>query len=93
MNNYFGIRVGIKAMPSSLQFGPQFRKVVNLAVEHQPHGPVFIEDGLMTACQVDNAEAAHAKPDPVFDEYTLIVRAAMNNGLAHPLNCYRVCLL
>jgi hypothetical protein len=47
---------------------------------------VFIKDGLMTACQIDNGEAAHAQGNSISHPRTLIIRSAMSNDLAHSID-------
>jgi hypothetical protein len=48
MNDDFSIRMGAEGVSSGNQLCAQFLKVVNLAVEGDPYGLIFIAHGLMT---------------------------------------------
>src|SRR5271157_314049 len=83
MNNDFGVGVGIEAMAAAFELGAEFGKVVNFAVENDPCVAVFVEDGLMSSGEVDDAEAAHAETSAVGDVETLVVGAAVHDLVAH----------
>ena len=57
--------------------------VVDLAVEDDHLRPVFVEDRLSPAVQVDDAETAHAEADSPADITPLVVGAAMPDCGAH----------
>src|SRR5207245_293715 len=48
-------------------------------------GPVFISDRLMSAFEINDAEAAHTDSDAVTGIMSMIVWAAVNHHLAHSL--------
>src|SRR5216684_4542483 len=73
MNNDFGIGVSIKTMAAGFEFRPQFRKIVNFAIEDDPRGTVFVEDGLMTAGKVNDAEPPHSQTGVVSRKNALVV--------------------
>ena len=52
-----GGALGVKMMPFADQFVPQFGIVEYFAVEYDPDGAVLVVNGLMTAAQVDDAQA------------------------------------
>jgi hypothetical protein len=70
-------------MPTLLEFGAQFREIVNLAVENDPNGSVFVKNRLVAARQVDDAQAPHSKAGSALDENPLVIRSPMDNRLAH----------
>ena len=90
VDNDLGVGVGVKAMTAAFEFGPKLGKVIDFTVKHHPDRPVFIEDGLMAAGNVNNAEAAHTQSGTVLNEDSLIVRTTMNNGLTHPVDGFRL---
>jgi len=57
--------------------------VVDLSIENDPYGTVFVAEGLMARSEVDDAQAAHAKPDPALREDALVVRTAVGHDVAH----------
>ena len=93
MHNHFGIAVGIERVAASFQFTAQFRKVVNLTVEDYPNAGVFVVDRLTPARKIDNAEPTHPKSDRPARVNTLVVRPAMHDSLAHPVDITRAHLL
>jgi hypothetical protein len=86
VDNGFGVTIRDEAVAAAFEIGTKFLEVVDLAIEDDPDGTVFIEDGLMTAGNVDNAEAGHAEAGTILREDALIVGAAMNDGLTHPVD-------
>ena len=73
-------------MTALLKLVPELAIVVDLAVEHDPHGPVFVRHGLLTAGQVDDAQTAHAERDAVAEIDAFLVRATMDHDAAHVSN-------
>ena len=55
MNECFGVALCGQAMTALLQIGAQLEVIVNLAVEDDMDGAVFVGDGLMTAGEIDDA--------------------------------------
>ena len=72
-----GIGTRAKGVTKALQFGNQFDKVVNLAVEHHHHAAVLIEQRLLTAGDVDDGQAPVAETHARFEVQASLVRAAM----------------
>src|ERR1700691_1632714 len=58
--------------------------VVDFTVENNPDRTVFIAEGLVSGCQIHNAEPSHADPDGTIGIDSLVVRPAMDHGTAHP---------
>src|SRR4029450_11434959 len=59
----FGVRSRGERVPGGQQPAPQGREVVDLAVQHRPDGAVFVREWLVTALNVDDAEAAGAESE------------------------------
>lgn len=57
--------------------------IVDLTIENNPDGSVFIADGLMAGGQVDDAEAAHAEANHALGEDAVVVGTAVDNRVAH----------
>ena len=60
--------------------------VIDLAIEHHDNGSIFIEHRLLTAAQIDDAQAAMPQADIFFNEISLVVRPAVGLNIVHPLN-------
>src|SRR5262249_8211455 len=61
-------------------------EVVDLAVEHDPDGAIFVVDRLMARREVDDAQPAHTQGDWAIDQESVVIRAAMTDGVAHASN-------
>jgi hypothetical protein len=83
VHDHFGVGRGVEAVAVRFEIAPQFAEVVNLAVEDNPHGLVFVVDWLVARRQVDDAEAAHADRHAIGGPDTLIVGSAVTDGVAH----------
>jgi hypothetical protein len=78
-----GVGVRVEAVAGRFERRAQLAVVVDLAVEDDPDRPVFVVDRLMAGRQIDDAEPPHADAGPLFNQETLVVRAAMPDGVAH----------
>src|SRR5258708_8518674 len=83
MNNDFGVAVGAEAMATAFELGANVEEVVDLAVVNDPGAAVFIEDWLVAAGEVDDAEAAHAETSAVGNIKSPSVGAAVHDLVAH----------
>ena len=83
MNNNLGIRPRPKYVAAAFQIGTQFLEVVDLPIANHPYGLVFIGDGLVSSCNIYNAETAHPKRDLIFRIVTVIVRSSMADNFPH----------
>src|SRR5215469_8157662 len=90
MDDHFRIRVGVEAMPAPLELASQLGEVIDFSIEDGPNRAVFVENRLMSAGNVDDAEAPHSQAGILLREDAFVVRAAMDDGLAHAVNGYRV---
>jgi predicted amidohydrolase len=83
MDNDFGVGPGAEAMSAALETSAEFGKIVDFAIEDDPRVAILIEDGLVAAAQVNDAEAAHAQTRAIRDEDAFIIRAAVDDAIAH----------
>src|SRR5437762_4132367 len=83
MNDRLGVAGGLEDVAAPLQVAPQLLVVVDLAVEDDPDGAVFVRDRLEAVAEIDDAETAHADRDAVPDVDTFIVRTAVGHDAAH----------
>src|SRR5215813_9164688 len=62
----------------------QFPVVVNFAIENNGDIPLFIEDRLMAAFQINDRETSMTEPDVGLDIKALIIRSTMRDHVCHP---------
>src|ERR1700681_1131914 len=86
MNNRFRIAAGGESMAAGLQLGIQLLKVVDFAVEDDRYSLVFVEDWLVPARNIDDAETPHAQSDAALYKDTFVVWSTVNDGFTHPVN-------
>src|SRR5437773_2802730 len=70
-------------MPASFKLRSQLTMVIDLAIEDNPDRPVFVGHGLVSARQVDNAQAAKTKPHRTQNEFTPVIGAPMTDSVRH----------
>src|SRR4029077_20713401 len=86
VNDDFSIAPGSEAVTTLLQFGAQFLKIVDLAVEHYPYALFGIRHGLVTTGQIDDRQPPKTKSNPIVEEIALIIRTTMSDRTCHPAN-------
>ena len=86
VNDHFGIAASAKSMAAILEFGSQFRKIVDLPVKNDSDIARFVKDRLAAAGKIDDAQAANAKNDAGLREHVLVVRPSMGERLHHVAN-------
>src|SRR5947209_18188109 len=86
MHNNFSIAVCSKVVAMYLQFLLKLIIVVNFSIEDDEDALIFVKNGLMPACYVDNGETAHAERDSIAYPNSLIVWSTVPNNLAHASN-------
>ena len=69
--------------PARLQLPPQLEVVVDLAVEDEVAGVVFVVQGLLAARHVDDREAAEGEPGLAVEGEGGVVRAAVGERAPH----------
>lgn len=57
--------------------------VIDLTIENDPDGLVFVRDRLVTGGEVDDAKAAHADADLTIMVDALVIRTAVRDYVAH----------
>src|SRR6266576_2843814 len=72
-------------MAAEPELALQIPIVVYLPVEDRKHALVFVGDRLPAADDVNDAEPPHAEGDLWREEISILVRPAMTNSVAHPL--------
>ena len=85
MQDDLGVGLGGEGMSQVDQLAAQFTVVVDLPVHGDGHGGVLVEDGLVAALQVDDAQAPKTQSHPPINEMPLIVGASVGNDVRHPL--------
>jgi len=83
MDEDLGVGKGGKLMSSLDKVLPEFTVVVDLTVEDDTDRFVFVEDRLITPCDIDDREPPHPQGDMPVVINPFIVRAAVKNGPAH----------
>src|SRR5271156_2002624 len=93
MNDYLRVCMGMKPMAARFQTRAQFLEIIDLAVEDEPDGAVFVGHRLTPRSRdVNNGESvvgdSHALRDHGRKKATELetIGAAMTNRLGHPLD-------
>src|SRR3989442_14711361 len=73
MQHRLHIPLSAQLMAARGEVPPELAVVVDLAVKDDHHRAVFVEDGLLAASEVDNAQPPHTQPDTARDMDPLIV--------------------
>jgi hypothetical protein len=66
-----------------LEVFTEFAIVVDLAVKNNPRGAVGVVNRLLPALEINDRKTPHRQPHAVAHIETILVRAAMMNGLVH----------
>src|ERR1051326_6111424 len=85
VNDRFGIGTCFELVSARDEIGREIGKVIDLAVENDDNGTVLIEDRLLSAAEVNDAEAAMPEPDIVLDKVAMVIRSAVLLSGCHPL--------
>src|SRR5580698_7886319 len=83
MNDDFGISLGVETMTALFKLQTKFRKVINLAVKHDPCAAIFVEDRLVATGKINDAKPPHPEPRAIGNIKPLIVRTAVHDLVAH----------
>ena len=83
VQQHFDVAVGAKDVTASDKLLAQLEIVVDLAIAHQHNRIVFIEDGLIAAGKIDNAETAETECDVVIDKVSVGIGATMKERIGH----------
>src|SRR5207249_11982192 len=81
----FGVGICAKDVTAAGETVAELEVIVDLSVEHDLHAAVLAGDWLPAAGHVDDAQAPHPETDGIADEETLIIGAAVDERVGHPL--------
>src|SRR5882672_2189646 len=84
MDDDFGVGMRAKRVAAPFERAAQLLVIVNLAVEDDRDVVCFVEEGLVAAGKVNDAEAADSKRHGGSDEQSIFIRATMPKRLHHP---------
>jgi hypothetical protein len=86
LKNGLGIAVGLKAAAECFELAAYFKVIVDFAVEDDYGVAILGKYGLIAGCQVDNLEAGRTERAGSRLQYTLLIWAAMNEGIRRRLD-------
>ena len=86
MNDRLRVTVRTENVSTGFERAPKLAEVINLAVEHDHHSAVLVEDRLISPSDINNAKPAHAERNRVIDEHALVIRPAMMHLPQHLLD-------
>ncbi len=90
MDDDLGVRACAEDVAERFELASQFRKVVDLAVEDDPHRFLRVRHWLMAAGEVDDRESSESQADRSREVIALVVGSAMCNRACHCLDGRRV---
>src|SRR5262245_29804294 len=90
MNDRFRVGPCSELMPLRQQIDCQIRVVVDLTVEYDDDRAIFVEDRLLSATQIDDAQPAMAEAHITLDEIAVIVRTTMRLRRCHAFQQRRI---
>ncbi len=80
-----GVAAGLEPVPAARERCADVSVVVELAVLNGPDAPVLVGERLVTALDVDDAQATDAECDAVGGVGAAVVRPAMGHRVRHPV--------
>ena len=83
VHQHLRIGAGLAPMSSGDQILFQFQVVVDLAVEDDPDGAIFVRDRLLPGLQIDDCQAPHTQGDGLPHVEPFVIGAAMNDSVSH----------
>jgi len=81
VNKYLGVRVGRELMTLFSESISECFIVIDLAVEDDCDGIVFVENRLSAGIEADNAEASMSEPHGTIDVDSRFIRASMEETI------------
>jgi hypothetical protein len=73
MNEALRIGRGLETMSPFKKVIPEVAVVVDLTIENDPHGPIFIVHGLLAPTHIDDRQSTHAKPDTIPEVEPIVI--------------------
>src|SRR5437016_2023867 len=86
VDDYFSVGASSESVPARLERAPELLEVVDLTVEDDSKSVVFVKQGLMSALEVDNAEAPHAESNRTIHKDPFVVGPAVDHVGHHAAN-------
>ena len=95
VDEHFRVALGAELVAGLFEPAPQVAEIVDFAVEHDPHGAVFVRKRLFSAGQVDDGQAPMPKGHAGWAFHTgniaaFAIRPAMAQNVDHPLKRCRL---
>src|SRR5207244_2255328 len=87
LEDYFAITCGLKPHAGLLQARPNGLVIVDFSVVDNPNSGSTIPHRLVAACQIDNAEPAHAEGEVFSHPGTFVIRSTMRDSNIHRVDC------
>src|SRR5207249_52165 len=85
MHERLGVAVSLKLVTALLERFTDLPKVVDFTVEHNPHGLVFVVNGLMASLHIDDREPPHPQANCAIHIEAIVVGASVTNRSIHGL--------
>src|SRR5260221_619346 len=83
MDDGLRVAVGRELVARGLQLAAKLLVVVDLAVEDDHHGAIFVGDRLLATLHVDDAQPAHAQAGVVAEPMAVVIRATVPDDVRH----------
>ena len=84
MDDNFGVGVRAEFVPEAFEALAQLPEIIDFTVEDNSNIADFVENGLVAAGKIDDAEAAHPQRRGRRDQESVFVRPSMPDRLHHP---------
>jgi hypothetical protein len=86
VNDYLGVAVGVKLVPTGFKFRTQLREIIDFTVEDQPRSLILVVDWLVACGKIDDAQSTHAQSRAIANIDSFVVGPSMDDRLAHAMN-------
>jgi hypothetical protein len=90
VHDRFGIGTSTVLVAGGLEPSADGLMVVNLAIEDDPDGVVFVRQRLVACRQIDNAQPTMAKRRVAIDKQAGIIRSTMGDDITHPDHAFAI---
>jgi hypothetical protein len=83
MQRYLAVGFGSESMAALFEFASLTLEIIELTIDDDPYALVFVGDGLVTGCEIDNAQAGVSQADALIggNPRAATIRAAMMKRL------------
>src|SRR5436853_385121 len=85
MNQHLGVRTGRETVTPLFELRRELPIVVNLPVEDDPDGLVFVRHRLVAGFEIDDAEARHPDTEWAVAMNSAPIRSSVDEDLTHSL--------